>query len=51
VDPRVESSSAGSAQISHRECDADFYACRKLPLLMNFPKGEGFQRMTVTLSW
>jgi hypothetical protein len=51
VDPKVESSSAGSAQISHRECDVDFYACRKLLMLMNFPKGEGFQRMIVTLGW
>ena len=58
IDPKVETDPTASsgaeqqyASISHRECDADFYACKELPLILHFPPGEGWKTMTVTLSW
>jgi glycogen debranching enzyme len=58
IDPRVETSPvtpSGAPQeyasISHRDCDANFYACKSLPLLLHFPEGEGWKTMTVTLTW
>ncbi|MGA8089274.1 MAG: hypothetical protein WCA10_18520 [Terracidiphilus sp.] len=58
IDPKVETNptapqEAGQqyANISHRECDADFYACKELPLILHFPPGEGWKTITVTLTW
>jgi glycogen debranching enzyme len=58
IDPKVETTPSAQqgaapeyATISHRECDADFYACKSLPLVLHFPPGEGWKTMTVTLSW
>jgi hypothetical protein len=58
IDPSVQSildvSSTGEQQpatISHRDCDADFYGCKSLPLILHFPKGEGWKTITVTLTW
>jgi hypothetical protein len=58
IDPKVETNPSAPtgaeeqyASISHRECDADFYACKELPLLLHFPPGEGWKTMTVTLTW
>ena len=39
------------AHISHRACDSDFYACKELPLILQFPAGEGWKTVTVTLTW
>jgi hypothetical protein len=58
IDPRVETTPAAPtgatqayATISHRGCDADFYACKSLPLILHFPEGEGWKTITVTLTW
>ncbi|MGA8743768.1 MAG: hypothetical protein WB561_21425 [Terracidiphilus sp.] len=58
IDPKVETSPSaptGAEQqyaiISHRDCDADIYACKELPLILHFPKGEGWKTITVTLTW
>ena len=58
IDPRVETNPTAPpgadrqfATISHRDCDADFYACKELPLILHFPPGEGWKTVTVTLSW
>jgi hypothetical protein len=58
IDPKVETAPvtpSGAAQeyasISHRDCDANFYACKSLPLLLHFPEGEGWKTITVTLTW
>jgi hypothetical protein len=58
IDPKVQTSPvepSGAPQeyavISHRDCDADFYACKSLPLLLHFPEGEGWKTITVTLTW
>lgn len=58
IDPKVETTPnapAGAEQqyasISHRDCDADFYACKELPLILHFPPGEGWKTITVTLTW
>ena len=48
---RSESTSAPEASISFRACDADPYACKTLPLILNFPPGEGWKTITVTLTW
>ncbi len=39
------------ANISYRGCDADPYACKWMPLLLNFPPGTGWKTVTVTLTW
>jgi hypothetical protein len=39
------------ANISFRGCDADPYACASLPLTLNFPPGEGWKTITVSLTW
>ncbi len=39
------------ASISFRSCDADPYACTSLPLILNFPPGNGWKTVTVTLGW
>jgi glycogen debranching enzyme len=39
------------ASISFRNCDADPYACTSLPLILEFPPGEGWKTITVTLTW
>jgi hypothetical protein len=51
--PKVQPESAGAAEasISFRSCDADPYACPSLPLILNFPPGEGWKTVTVTLTW
>ena len=51
--PKVQPDSPGApeASISFRSCDADPYACRSLPLILNFPSGEGWKTITVTLTW
>lgn len=58
IDPKVSTSPAASAAeerqyatISHRECDADPYACKALLLTFDFPPGEGWKTITVTLTW
>ncbi|MGB9078686.1 MAG: hypothetical protein WCC26_17760 [Terracidiphilus sp.] len=62
IDPKVASDSIASngtsqesATISHRDCDADPYACKSLPLTIHFPSGTGsgsdWQTQTVTLTW
>ncbi len=48
---RTEPSSAPDASISFRACDANPYACKSLPLLLQFPPGEGWKTITVTLTW
>ena len=37
--------------LSYRDCDADPYACKSLPLILQFPTGEGWKTITVTLTW
>ncbi len=51
--PKVQTASAPApeASISFRGCDADPYACTSLPLILNFPPGEGWKTITVTLTW
>ena len=48
---QTESDSAPGASISFRGCDADPYACKTLPLILNFPPGEGWKTITVTVTW
>jgi glycogen debranching enzyme len=40
-----------AANISFRGCDADPYSCKKWPLLLQFPAGEGWKTLTVNLIW
>jgi glycogen debranching enzyme len=51
--PQVQTGTATApeASISFRSCDADPYACPSLPLILNFPEGEGWKTITVTLTW
>jgi glycogen debranching enzyme len=51
--PKVvtEPSSAPEASVSYRACDSDVYACTSMPLILNFPAGEGWKTITVTLAW
>jgi len=51
--PKVQTEPAGTpdASISFRGCDADPYACASLPLILDFPAGEGWKTITVTLTW
>jgi glycogen debranching enzyme len=51
--PKVqsESSAAVDASISFRSCDANPYGCMSYPLVFNFPPGEGWKTITVTLTW
>jgi hypothetical protein len=51
--PKVvtEPSSAPEASASYRDCDGDLYACTSMPLLLNFPAGEGWKTITVILTW
>jgi glycogen debranching enzyme len=51
--PKVvtEPSSAPEASVSYRACDGDLYACTSMPLILNFPAGEGWKTITVTLTW
>jgi glycogen debranching enzyme len=46
-----EAGAAWSAELSFRSCDADPYACSWLPLILNFPPGDGWKTITVTLTW
>ena len=39
------------ASVSYRGCDANPYECKTLPLIVEFPPGEGWQTITVTLTW
>jgi glycogen debranching enzyme len=48
---QTEPDKAPDASISFRACDADPYACTSLPLILNFPPGEGWKTITVTLTW
>jgi hypothetical protein len=48
---QTEPSTAPDASISFRACDANPYACATLPLIINFPPGEGWKTTTVTVSW
>ena len=48
---QTEPSSAPDASISFRACDANPYACKSLPLFLQFPPGEGWKTITVTLTW
>jgi hypothetical protein len=48
---QTEPSTAPDASISFRACDANPHACTSLPLILNFPPGEGWKTITVTLSW
>jgi len=45
------SSEMQNASVSYRACDADPYACTSLPLILQFPPGEGWKTITVTLTW
>jgi glycogen debranching enzyme len=47
----TEPSTAPEAIVSYRACDADLYACASMPLILNFPPGEGWKTITVTLTW
>jgi glycogen debranching enzyme len=51
--PKVvtEPTSAPGASVSYRACDGDLYACTSMPLILNFPAGEGWKTITVTLTW
>jgi len=51
--PKVQTLPPGApdASIGFRSCDADPYACKSLPLILNFPPGEGWKTITVTLTW
>ncbi|HUD13231.1 MAG TPA: hypothetical protein VMQ56_06210 [Terracidiphilus sp.] len=58
IDPKIQANQNASsaaeqqlATISHRDCDADFYACKSLPLILHFPPGEGWKTITITLTW
>jgi glycogen debranching enzyme len=48
---QTEPATAPEASISFRGCDADPYACASLPLILQFPPGEGWKTITVTLTW
>ena len=48
---QAEPASANDASISFSECDANPYACSSLPLILNFPPGDGWKTITVTLTW
>jgi glycogen debranching enzyme len=48
---QTEPAAAPDASISFRACDADPYGCPSLPLILNFPPGEGWKTITVTLTW
>ncbi|MDR3751980.1 MAG: hypothetical protein P4K94_10885 [Terracidiphilus sp.] len=48
---QTEPGATTDASISFRGCDADPYACASLPLILNFPPGEGWKTITVTLTW
>lgn len=39
------------ANLSYRDCDSDFYACKWMPLVIHFPAGEGWKTVTVTMTW
>jgi glycogen debranching enzyme len=39
------------ASVSYRDCDANPYECKTLPLVVRFPPGEGWKTITVTLTW
>lgn len=50
--PRIQGEpGAANASISFRGCDAHPEACSSYPLLLNFPPGEGWKTITVTLTW
>jgi hypothetical protein len=51
--PKAQTGPAGApdASISFRACDADPYACTSLPLVVQFPPGDGWKTVTVTLTW
>jgi hypothetical protein len=48
---KTEPSAAQDASVSYRSCDGDRYACKWMPLVFHFPSGEGWQTITVTLTW
>ncbi len=48
---QTEPNTAPDASVSFRACDADPYACTSLPLLLQFPPGDGWKTITVTLTW
>jgi glycogen debranching enzyme len=47
----TEPSTAPEASVSYRACDGDLYACASMPLILNFPSGEGWKTITVALTW
>jgi hypothetical protein len=51
--PKIQAEPAATpnASISFRGCNADPYACTSLPLILNFPSGEGWKTITVALTW
>ena len=51
--PKVQTEPGDStnASISFRACDADPYGCATLPLILNFPAGEGWKTINITLTW
>ena len=51
VDGKNRDLEHSTASVSYRSCDADPYECKTLPLIVEFPPGEGWQTITVTLTW
>ncbi len=51
VDGKKRNTEKLEASVSYRDCDADPYACKSLPLILDFPPGEGWKTITVTLTW
>ncbi|MGD0628440.1 MAG: hypothetical protein ABR987_03765 [Terracidiphilus sp.] len=51
--PQVESGPPASqtASIWYQKCDSNPGGCSRLPLLLEFPPGEGWKTITVTLTW
>ena len=58
IEPQVKSVNGkdrdldhANASVSYRDCDANPYECKTLPLVVEFPPGEGWKTITVTLTW
>jgi glycogen debranching enzyme len=50
--PKVDGESlGGNASVSFRSCDTNPMGCTWYPLTFHFPEGEGWKRITVTVTW